>query len=237
MSARARLARRRPAVVAISVAAVFLVLVVLDRVAAYTASQLAARSAREQGASSAQIRIGGFPFLTQVIAGKLSHLTVHETGLTGDGVRIDRLDADAHGVHAGLADAVRGHVRAVPIDDVRGTAVISYASLTSDLTKRLGLRGGLALALAPHGTGDLTVTATGPLGLRVSQAIPVPAVSGGALQLGAFARKLFPILPGITDAVAVPLPKLPYGLTLSAARAQPDGLPLQVVGRHVTVRR
>ncbi len=212
-------------------------LLLLDRLGAVAASRLAARNAEHAGAGSANVRILGFPFLTQLARGRLDHVTVSERDLGGSGLRIDSLDAVGRGVHISVADAVAGRVRSVPVDQVTGTALITYASLSTGITRTVGLRSNLTLTVVPHGAGSVTATVTGPLGLHLSLTTPVPTVSGGRLQLGAFVQRFAAVLPaGVARDLTLPLPTLPYGLTLGSATAEDDGLHLAVSGSRVTIR-
>jgi hypothetical protein len=211
-------------------------LVAVDRVGAYAASKLAAREARDQGAQAANVRILGFPFLTQVARGDLRAVTISERQVTGNGLTFASLSVVAHGVHVSVGDAVRGRVRDVPIDRADGVAVLTYATLSTSILSALDVGSTFSLTLKPAGTGTVEATLSGPLGLSLSQQVPVPTVAGGRLQLGEFVRRFAPVLPaGVAADITVGLPSLPYGLTVSSATAEPDGLQFAVSGRDVTV--
>jgi hypothetical protein len=211
-------------------------LVAADRGAAYAASRLAERNVAKQGAGHVNIRILGFPFLTQVAHGDLSTVTVSEREITSDGLTIDSLYATGRGIHVPFGQVLHGTVKSVPIDSVDGSAVITYGTLSTGITKALGLSRDLTLTITPAGTGDIVAHVTGPLDLSVSQTVPVPTVSGGRLQLGQFVQRFASFLPSsVSDLVSVALPALPYGLTLGSATAQSDGIHLAVNGRDITV--
>ncbi len=212
-------------------------LVAVDRVGAYAASQAAAHKIRDQGTGTANVRILGFPFLTQVARGDLSTVTISERALSGNGLTFRTIYITAHGTHVSLSDAVRGRVSSVPIDRVDGTAVLTYASLSASILRALDVGSTFTLSLTPAGTGDLEAHVSGPAGLSFSQQVPVPTVSGGRLQLGAFVQRFAAVLPpSVAKELTVGLPSLPYGLTLSTATAQSDGVHFAVTGRDVTVQ-
>jgi hypothetical protein len=212
-------------------------LVAVDRVGAYAASKATAREVRDQGAGTANVRILGFPFLTQVARGDLSTVTISEKALAGNGLTFQTIYSTAHGAHVSLSDALRGHVSSVPIDRVDGTAVLTYASLSGSILQALDIGSTFRLSLTPAGTGKVEAHVSGPAGLSFSQQVPVPTVSGGKLQLGSFVQRFASVLPSSVAAdLAIGLPALPYGLTLSTATAQADGIHFAIAGRNVTVQ-
>ena len=228
-----RILRRLLVVVVVLVA----LLVALDRVGAYAASRAAAREIRDQGAGSANVRILGFPFLTQVARGDLSTVTISEHALSGNGLTFQTIYITARGAHVSFSDAIRGRVSSVPVDRVEGTAVLTYASLSASILKALDIGSTFTLSLTPAGTGDVEAHVSGPAGLSFSQQVPVPTVSGGRLQLGAFVQRFASVLPAsVARDLTIGLPGLPYGLTLATATARSDGVHFAITGRNVTVR-
>jgi hypothetical protein len=226
---------RRIVVVLVVLAGIVLA---FDRIGAYAASRAADSQARQQGAGAVNVRILGFPFLTQVVRGRYDKITVSEGRISGSGLTLDNLYATARGVHLPFSAVVHGRVDAVPIDEVDGSAVLTYAVLTNSITRSLGLRSDLRLSITAHGTNQVVAHLTGPLDLSVSQTLPVPTVRDGKLQLGAFVEKYASFVPdSVTQDLAVSLPTLPYGLQLGNATARPDGIHFTVSGTHLTVKQ
>ena len=75
--------------------------VVADRVAAGATGEAAAREIATtfQGVvGTPEVTIGGFPFLTQLVAGRLSDVGARIDGLTFDGLAVTEVEVDATGV-------------------------------------------------------------------------------------------------------------------------------------------
>lgn len=213
-------------------------LLAVDRIGAYAASQVADSRARQQGAGDVNVRILGFPFLTQVARGRYDRVTISERRIAGTGLTLDSLYATARGVRLPLSDLVHGRVVQVPIDEVDGSAVLTYAALSSSITQAVGLRSGLTLSVTPHGTNQVVAHLKGPLDLSLSQTLPVPTVRDGRLQLGDFARRYASFIPdNVTRDLTIGLPTLPYGLRLGDAIARGDGIHFTVSGTNLTVQQ
>lgn len=228
-------ALRRILIVLVVLAALLLA---VDRIGAYAASQVADSRARQQGAGNVNVRILGFPFLTQVAGGRYEKITVSERRIAGNGLTLDSLYATARGVHLPFSDLVHGRVDSVPIDEVDGSAVLTYAALSSSIAQAVGFRSGLTLSVTPHGTDQVVAHLKGPLALGLSQTLPVPTVRNGNLQLGAFAERYASFVPdNVTRDLAISLPTLPYGLRLGNATARNDGIHFTVSGTNLTVQQ
>lgn len=114
-------------------------LVVADRVGAVVAAHVLADKIQtdEHLPSRPDVSIGGFPFLTQAIAGNYSDVTVTVHGLTVSGVPVSTLVAHLHGVHVSASAAIKGDVHRVPVDRADGRVVLSFADLNRYLAGRL----------------------------------------------------------------------------------------------------
>ncbi|WBO65424.1 LmeA family phospholipid-binding protein [Streptomyces camelliae] len=105
--------------------------VIADRVAVHFAEGQAADKLKstENLASTPDVSIKGFPFLTQVAGGSLDDVEVGiknynaTTGTAGKTIRIDDLKADMKGV------SFSGDYSSATADSATGTATISYAEL------------------------------------------------------------------------------------------------------------
>ncbi|MFU8853113.1 DUF2993 domain-containing protein [Micromonospora sp. SL1-18] len=213
-------------------------LVVADRVAAGVAERAIADQVRQEVAKQdmqsapPQVDVGGFPFLTQVLAGKYDRISIVLTdvkgSVQGDAVSVPRLDVDAHNVRASL-DTLRSGRGDVVAESVDGRATVSYDSLAKLLNRpglTLGERDGKLLVTAPAdilgtkltvtGTADVAV-AKGKVGLRFNDltAEGLPNLPLARRMLANYANSI---------SVNVPLPELPFQLTVRKAEPKPGGL-------------
>ncbi len=209
-------------------------LLVADRVGAWYAERRIAEevgqevASREITSSAPEVRVSGFPFLTQVLAGEYKSISIVLRDIDGGGVRLPRLDVEATGVHADLRTirTGQGEVRA---DRVTGKATVGYATVAA-LTNQPGLQladrdGQLWVRLPVEILGE-RVTLVGTAKVVVAQNQIRVSVSnldseGGTLPAQArsiadrYARRL---------SVTLTLPPLPFDLTLGEVSAQPEGI-------------
>lgn len=148
--------RRRWLPAAVAAVITLVLLLLLDRAAeALTAHELAVKIQRAQHLSARpHVTVRGFPFLTQVLAGKYTEIDVSsDIPVTNRGVTLSSVSVRLHGVHVGLIDALHGNVTAVPVDNGTGTALLSYRDLDTILassTAGLGAASlGAAITLTP----------------------------------------------------------------------------------------
>lgn len=200
-----------------------------------------ARSVAEQDAERAvmrelevdgtpDVRIEGFPFLTQLLARTLDDVTVTAAAVTVDGFRLT--DVDASGQDVSLeAPHVAGDVRieaTVPVETV-SRLVAERTGLTVDVT----VDGG-----ALRASGDL-------LGAQLSAGL-VPRVEDGRLlvevqdlALGARELRVEDLPGGLGErlgAVEIPVEGLPEGTALEAAQVVPDGVRVTATGADVALQ-
>lgn len=211
-------------------------LVVADRVAAWAAQRAVAEHVASELASyqvdsaPPEVTVGGVPFLTQVADGRFESVTLRLRDVGSEGVTLPMVELRASGVTAAASTLIE---RAGPIDAERvdGSATIGYASVTAltDLDS-------LQLSAGPDGALRVRVPAE-LLGQPVTLVGTADvAVTGGAVQVqvSELAVEEFPELPPEAEAlvadvsqrlsVQVPLPPLPYGLTVESVRPEPEGL-------------
>ncbi|MBY8873042.1 DUF2993 domain-containing protein [Micromonospora sp. PLK6-60] len=225
-------------------------LVVADRVAAGAAERMIARQVSDelakQDARSAkpQVEVAGFPFLTQVAAGKYEHISIVlrdvQGSVQGDAVSLPQLDVDARDVRASL-DTLRSGRGDVVADSVRGTGTISYDSLAALLDRpglKLGEQGGRLAVTAPldilgakltvNGTADITVSEQGKVALKFNDlnAEGLPALPLAQTMLSNYAK-------GIS--VDIPLPELPFQLAVREVKPTPEGLAVTADAKDVPI--
>lgn len=202
-------------------------LAVADRVAASVASRAVAdQVVASSSLASADVSIGGFPFLTQAVSGRYDSVSVVARGVAAGEVTVDRLDATLTGLEVPLSEALSGSVSEVPVESVRATALVAYA----ELARRSGDR---QLTVAPAGdrlkvTGSVsvlgqTVTASALSSVRVERgAIVITGESfttGGKAAPEAISRVL-----GQRLDLRIPVTGLPYGLQVSGVSVDPAGV-------------
>ncbi|WBB55309.1 DUF2993 domain-containing protein [Verrucosispora sp. WMMD573] len=246
--------RRRGRKVLIGFVVLLLVLAgliaIADRVAASVAERTIADEVRqqvaEQGAQSLppEVEVGGFPFLTQVLDGRYERISIKlrdvRASVQGDAVALPSLDVDARNVRASL-DTLRTGQGEVVAETVNGTGTISYQSLSALLDREgltLGERDGQLAVTAPvdilgqrltvTGTADIVVGEQGQVALQFDDldAEGLPDVPLARTLVSNFARSI---------SVDVPLPELPFQLTVREVRPQPQGLTVTADARDVPI--
>jgi hypothetical protein len=212
---------------------VLLVLVALvvaaDRVSVRVAEAAVAKQVQQSAnlRSRPDVRIRGFPFLTQAVRGSYDRIDVSADDLDRGGVHVTRLTASLHDVRVPLGDALHGDVGAIPVSGIDATALVTYA----DLAHRSGVVG---MTIQPDGdlvrvTGRVTV-----LG-RTVRASAVSAVALRGSRIAVTARSLTVLgqsSPALVNALAgtldllVPIGTLPYDLRVTGLSVSSAGLRL-----------
>lgn len=225
-------------------------LVVADRVAAGFAERAIAERVRQEVTrqdASAQVEsvsVGGFPFLTQVASGHYESISMRLTEVTGSvegtGLSLPRVDIDARDVDAPL-ETLRSGSGDVTAGTVHGAGTISYESVTK-LIDRPGLslaeQDGKLGVTAPvdvlgqkftvRGTADVTVQ-DGQVALRFENlsADELPDIPLAQAALRNYADQI---------SIKIPLPKLPFQLSVSQVEPRPDGLAVTADAQNVPLR-
>ncbi|KXK62216.1 hypothetical protein AWW66_09265 [Micromonospora rosaria] len=248
--------RRRGRKVLVTLVVLLLVLgglaVVADRVAVAVAERAIADQVRQEVArqqvesAPPEVQVGGFPFLNQVVAGRYDRITIRlrdvRGSVQGNAVNLPALDIDARNVRASL-DTLRSGQGDVVAETVDGTGTISYDSLAALLDRpglKLGERDGRLAVTAPvdilgqqltvSGTAEVTVSEQGQVALKVDEvdAEGLPAVPLARTLLNNWAQ-------GIS--IDVPLPELPFQLTVREVRPLPGGLAVTADARDVPINQ
>ncbi|MEV6016290.1 MULTISPECIES: DUF2993 domain-containing protein [unclassified Streptomyces] len=225
--------------------------VLADRVAVgFAEDEAAGRIKSTEGlASTPDVSIGGFPFLTQVVAGEFDDVKIGikdyeaPTGGTGSSartIRIDDLDAEMHGVafSSGYSSATAG--------SATGTASISYAELLkaaksgpSEIAP--GVKAQI-IGLSDGGNGKIKVTVSGTvLGAKLPEPVSVLSsvtVSGDTVKVHADSLPKLGVrlaegrIRSITD-FQQKIQQLPGGIKLDRVEAAPNGVEISVKGSDV----
>jgi len=205
------------------VVAVLAFVLLADRVAVICAqNRLATRIADRGFAARPRVRIAGFPFLTQLAAGRMTQVVISAAGKKLGPVEVKRLDITLRGIRLSF----RGVAAAA---SVCGTALVGFTGLA-------GIAGTAGLAIAADGSdrvkitvslGPVTGTATARVTRAGSASIRIAVISAGNIPLAA--------LGSLRD-ITVPLPALPPGLTIQGVRITGQGVLVVVGGQNVTFR-
>ncbi|MFF8628104.1 LmeA family phospholipid-binding protein [Streptomyces werraensis] len=234
-------------VVAVVLGGIF---VIVDRVAVHFAEGEAADRVRasEGLASTPDVDIRGFPFLTQVLGGSFDEVRVgisdYEAG-AGEGgrtIRIADLRADLRGVE------FSGDFGSAVADSATGTATVAYDELLRNAkAEPTQVAPGITaevVALSDGGNGKIKVALeTTVLGTKLPEPVTVlssvTVVDGNTVRVRADA---LPVLGGVEIAESrvrritdfeQKIDGLPGGISLETVRAAADGVDVTVTGKDV----
>ncbi|OIK01116.1 LmeA family phospholipid-binding protein [Streptomyces colonosanans] len=224
---------------------------IVDRVAVHFAENEAADrlKAHENLATTPDVSIHGFPFLTQLIDGELDDIEVgikDYEAVSGNGnerIRIDDLNAHMKGVK------FSGDYSSATAADATGTALIAYDELLKTakpeptqvapgLTARV-------LGLSDGGNGKIKVAIEATVfGAKLPKPVYVlssVAVQGDAVKVHADALPKFGGVQlgesrfrAITD-FQQKIDRLPGGIRLDRVEAAEDGVEITVKGSHISL--
>ncbi|MDT0405129.1 MULTISPECIES: LmeA family phospholipid-binding protein [Streptomyces] len=226
------------------------IFVVIDRIAVHIAEGEAADrlKATENLATTPDVSINGFPFLTQLAGGTLDEVEVgiedYEAG-TGDGakkIRIADLRADMHGVDfstdfsSAVADSATG-TATIAYDELLKTAKSEPGRVAPGITARV-------VGLSDGGNGKIKVEVEATvLGTKLPKPVAVlssvAVVDGDTVRVKADAVPEFggvqiveSSLRQITD-FEQRIDGLPGGIRLDKVEAAQDGVEISVKGSDV----
>lgn len=244
---RRRWKRRLLIIAAVLLVVLGVLLVVADRVAVGVAEraiaeQLRRRVAQQQvEAGPPEVEVGGFPFLTQALAGQYQSISIRlfdvRGQVNGKNVNLPQLDVEARDVAASL-DTIRSGQGDVVAQTMTGTATISYGSVEKLIDRpgvQLAERNGKLVVTAAvnvlgqefvlNGIAKLVVT-NNVIQVRFDEltAQGLPANDAAKAAVSRYAQQL---------SVDVPLPELPFQFDMADVRALPEGLAVTVSAQNV----
>ncbi|WP_299952544.1 DUF2993 domain-containing protein [uncultured Modestobacter sp.] len=206
-------------------------LVVADRVGVRVAEGRVAEQLADRGglAGTPEVDITGFPFLTQAVAGRYEDVRISLTAEQLGQPAGTRADVSLRGVQVPLSDALSGSVQEIPVEQVDGTATLSYDLLAQQLGGDTMLEqdgDGLRITRTLEVLGvEFPVTATGSLALD-GQDVVVDVGTAAAAGVD---------VPGVVVDRAADLldfsyavPALPFGLQLTSVEPAADGVDVRV---------
>ena len=212
--------RRLLLVALLAVIALIAVTVIADRLAAAYAADRVATEIQKQGFNvKPNVKINGFPFLTQAISRDFRDVRLSAHGVQEGPLRISSIDATARGVH------LDSSYRKGTIDSLDGTGVINFADLSSAAGQP-----GLTLSSA----GPDKVQAQIDLGVVEGMATAQVTKVGNTIQVHGISIQGIPFseLGQLLD-FSVPVPALPIGLIFQSLSITAQGVVLHVTGAHV----
>lgn len=217
------------------VAAVIAV-VIGDRVALVVVQNEIARRVTDAYALTGEpeVTVGGFPFLTQAVAGTYPRIDVRVGDWTGHDITVHDLDVTLTDVSAPLGDVLTDRASnlvattatataVVPFDTVRGFAPSTVESI-SDSPDGLRVTGRFPVAgIQVPATVFVKVTPT-DTGIEVTPVSVRSTLGGPTIPLAMLQR-------GLT--FVVPLQQLPLGARVTAVTSAADGLHATAVAHQV----
>lgn len=213
--------------------------VAADRVAVKVAEgQVASQIAQKGGLhGKPTVQIGGFPFLTQALAGDYHDVRIALTAEQLGQPAGTSADVHLRGVKVPLSSVLSRSVSEVPVDSVDGTATLSYPLLAAQigpdttLTKEGSqLRITRSVELAGQ---RMKLTAAGQITLKGNDlVIDVQKASGLGVTIPSF---LVERASNLLD-LRYTVPALPFGLQLTTVTPQDDGVRITVEGRQTVLR-
>jgi hypothetical protein len=195
-------------------------------------------AASESLAKQPDVRISGFPFLTQAASGTFQEITVHSgSGSTIGGVALQSVQARLDDVRVPVSAVLSGRLPEVRVARLQVDGSVPYAAITDLLTARLQdvvtnlqLRyaGGDTLALSGNSLG---VAVDLPLELRLSGSQLVVTVPREALAgIPAMVRSEVALIQA-----RFTIPPLPHGMTVKTVQAGANGLTLGATASDLVV--
>lgn len=202
-----------------------------DRVAVGVAEEKVAEQLAGKGGlvGTPDVDITGFPFLTQVVAGRYEDVRIAMDAEELGQPEGTRAAVTLRGVHVPLSSALSGSVREVPVDRIDGTATLSYGLLAAELGSDATVAregDGLRITRTVELLGrTLPVTAAGTVALEGDQlVVDVERAAGAGVELPGF---LVDRAGDLLD-LRYPIPELPFGLQLTGVAPAADGVRVRV---------
>jgi hypothetical protein len=216
--------RRRPNRYLLIAVIIIALLVLLDFGARVAAQNVLASKIEQRGLTQKpDVSIGGFPFLTQLASKRFQQVTISTTNLTEGPVTITKVDVTATSIRLKSYSSASG-----TINNLSGTALISFASLGNTLAQQFGALGSIL-----NGAG-LNLSAAGPNEVKASLDLVVTSasatwrvtrLSGNQLHIFLVGSSGLPSsVLGSIQSLTLQVPKLPLGLTISSISVTPSGV-------------
>jgi hypothetical protein len=221
---RRRRRRGRGWIVLLCALVVLAVLFVIgDQVAKSYAQNMIAQKLQSDDSLTTKpsVTIQGFPFLTQLASHDIRTVDISATNVPAGKLDISSVNATATGVH--LNSSFNGGT----IDNISGTALISFASLASATGAN-----GVTIGPDPSGGPNDANVSVGPLTATAQIAQTGPSTITVKLQsLDGISSSLLGSLPDYT----INVPKLPAGLQVQGVSVTAQGIDVKVAAQDTTL--
>ena len=200
----------------VTLVVIAVLLVIGDRVAkAYAQNEIASKIQTSAGMSSKpSVTIQGFPFLTQVAQHDLRVVDISASNVQAGKFDISSIKATATGVHlnSGFSSAT--------VDQINGTALITFASLES----ALGVQGVATITADPADGPNAVKLSAGPIG-SVTGYVKATGPNVVTIQMGSLSG-LASLLGGVVpvQTQTIQIPKLPAGLVVRSVSVTSQGI-------------
>jgi hypothetical protein len=210
-----------------------------DRVAESFAEDRVAQVVTERGelAGRPEVEIGGFPFLTQAVAGRYDEVRIALEAADLGQPEGTRADVSLRGAEVALSDVLSGSVQEVPVEGIDGTATLPYGLLADQLgpdTTLARAGDGLRVDSTAEVAGQtLEFSATGTVSLDGDTLlIDVDEISGPGVDVPDI------LVDQVSDALDLSyrIPQLPFGLQVTGVRPADAGLLVDVQGTETVLR-
>jgi hypothetical protein len=203
-------------------------LVAADRIAVAYAQNTIASEIQTQANLSAKpsVTIEGFPFLTQVLSRDVKQIDISASNVKENTLTISSITATATGVH--ISSSFKG----ATIDQIHGTALITYANLQGALPSPLngatitpdpsaGPNGvTISLGGVASASGQVTLTSPTQITLKIDKLGGLASLIGGG-----FTQTTYPFN----------IPALPVGLKITSLNVTSQGVSLSAAARNTTL--
>jgi hypothetical protein len=217
--------RRWPVILLVTVVALAVLFVIVDRVAVRVADNEFATQIQKQGFSSKpDVSIKGFPFLTQVAARDFQDVHITATDEKAGPVTIDDINATMKNIKltSGFSSGT--------VSSIDGTGLITFGSLAKAGSSAAGVAD-LKISRKSDNEAKITANVAGIFSdsgvARVTQSgnkIHVKLISAGGLPA---------TLLGSLGSFTIPLPKLPLGMTLQSITLTARGALVHITGHNI----
>jgi hypothetical protein len=237
---------RRTLIVLLVLAVLF---VAVDRVSAWIAGRVVADQVARELANydvnggQPDVDVGGFPFLTQVVSGEYGEVTLRLRDVGADAVQLSEVEIVASDVTAPMSMLIErsGSIHAGRVGGPAVGGVKRVGAGTRVGGREQGAAGGDTVAVrlpvdvlgsSVTLAGNASVSINGnTLQMQVTELSPTDSV-----ELPAEAQSQIDQLASAAS-VDVPLPPLPYDLSIDAARAESSGLAVDLSATDVPLSR
>ncbi len=224
------------------------VLVAQDQIAKQTRTQLISQGVTTGGDPS--VKIGGFPFLTQVVAGHYDKINITVPKPASKGVTLDTLHITATGVNAPMNTVINGGGQ-VEADHVTGTAELNWAAVDKlidlsgaqqygidpSMIKLSGGSDGQVVMAVPISIAGISLTAQATGTITVSKNVAHAKITKIAAPNSGFPSLITDQLTSLIPNLGfdIKIPALPYNMTIDKVTTTAAGVSISASANHVVL--